>query len=386
MSRKFALAASAVLAAALVQNAVSWAQGDATVPEDQIFTVTKTEGGSVSVLGGTVIPIRVVNLLAQMPGEVEFIAGSEGDAFKESDKLVTLDIGSLLAKRQAAEAALNSAQAGLGNAVVQYNREVLTPNSQSNSMLGGAPGIFSSFMDPMRSMMGQGSPGYERQSSLYGQGVQVRTAKDQIQQALAAIRELDENVKNASSVAPFDGVILNKMIEVGDVVQPGMPLLIYGDKSRLQVQVEVPTRLLRGVKEGGTAMARVDHGDEIVVTVDRVFPSANQGGHTTTVKFGLPEGVAAHPGMYAEVLVKDPSSVGLETLVIPRSAVNWRGSLPAVFMVSEDRTKLTMRTVRLGPPNGDGKQVVLSGLNEGDTILKAPLASTRSGPYQANSL
>ncbi|MCB1877945.1 MAG: efflux RND transporter periplasmic adaptor subunit [Chromatiales bacterium] len=386
MSRKLTLAASVVMAAALAQNAISWAQDDVTVPADQIFTVTKTEGGSVSVLGGTVIPIRVVNLLAQMPGEVEFIAGSEGDAFKEGDKLVTVDIGSLLAKRQAAEAALNSAQAGLGNAIVQYNREVLTPNSQANSMLGGMPGMFSTFMDPMRSMMGQGNPGYERGSNIYGQGVQVRTAQDQIQQALAAIRELDENVKNASAVAPFDGVVLNKMVEVGDVVQPGMPLMVFGDKSLLQIQVEVPSRLLRGLKEGGMVQARVDHGEEITVTVDRIFPSANQGGHTTTVKFGIPESTPAHPGMYAEVLVNDPSSMGLQTLVIPDSSINWRGSLPAVFLVSADRAVLTMRTIRLGPPNGDGKRVVLSGLAEGDTILKAPLASTRSGPYQANTL
>ena len=354
------------------------------IPEQNVYVVTRERDTNAAVLGGTVIPHKMVKLLAQIPGEVEFVAGREGDAFGAGTQLVTLDVSSMMAKRRAALAGLNSARAGLGNAEVQYRREVLTPNSQSNAMMGGLPGMVSIFSDPMRSMMGQGSPGYERHSNLYGQGVQIQTARDAVAQAEAGLRELDENIENAVSVAPFDGVIVQKMVEVGDVVQPGMPLVVFADTSQMEIQLEVPTRLVAALSEGEEINARLDRGTELVrARVARIFPMANTGGHTTTVKIALPDDSGARAGMYAEVLVPDPNHGQGGPLTVPKSSVTWRGSLPAVFLVSPDRTEVRMRALRLGSVIGD-RVAVLSGLNEGDAILRVPDASMRSGPYQPN--
>lgn len=356
---------------------------EAVVPDDLIYTVVEDNTSNAAVFGGGVIPHKMVKLLAQMPGEVEYIAGEEGDSFNPGDYLVKLDAASLLAKRQAALAGLNSAKAGLGNAYVQYRREVLTPNSQANSMMGGLPGLFSMFGDPMREMAGEGDPDYERHSNLYGQGVQIQTAQDQIKQAEAGLRELDENIENTLSVAPFKGVIVKKMIEVGDIVQPGMPMIIFADTSRMQIQVEIPARLVNKLKEGQIVGARLDrHGEETQAKIARIFPMANLGGHTTTVKFDLPVGSNARAGMYAEVVIVDPDNEKEGLPTIPKSAITWRGSLPAVFLVSEDRTSLKMKTLRLGPKAKGDNISVLSGISVGDTILKQPLASTRSGKYQ----
>jgi multidrug efflux pump subunit AcrA (membrane-fusion protein) len=356
---------------------------DVTIPEDLIFTVEEDTSSNAAVFGGGVIPHKMVKLIAQMPGEVDYIAGEEGDAFKNGAQLVKLDADSLLAKRQAAEAGLNSARAGLGNAYVQYRREQLTPNSQANSMMGGFPGLFSVFGDPMREMVGEGDPDFERHSSLYGQGVQIQAAQGQVQQAEAGLRELDENLENTVSKAPFDGVIVKKMVEVGDVVQPGMPLVVYADTSHMQIQVEIPTRVVKRLKEGQVVGARLDRGGEPTrAKIARIFPMANLGGHTTTVKFDLPVGSIARPGMYAEVVISDPNKKQKGLPSIPESAISWRGSLPAVFLVSEDRTSLKMKTMRLGSRVRGNHYVVISGLSIGDRILKQPLASTRSGKYQ----
>jgi RND family efflux transporter MFP subunit len=285
----------------------------------------------------------------------------------------------LRAKRVQAEAALASADAGYRNSLVQYNREVFTPNSQSNSMLGGVPGIVSMFSDPMRSMMGQGSPGYERHSSLYGQGIQIETARNAVEQARAAIREIDQALENAVSFAPFDGVILKKMIEQGDIVQPGMPLVTFADITRLQIRVEVPTGLLNTVKVGRSVQAKLDNDTApIDVEIDRVFPMADPGGHTTTVKFNLPDGVEAHSGMYAEVLIPDPQKKAAAHPVIPSSAILWRGSLPAVFLVDDGGT-LKLRLIRIGDRTPDGMVSVISGIKVGDKILANPSAGTRAG-------
>lgn len=368
--------------------AVAFAQPEAanslpTVPEQQIFKVQAVEAGGHAVIGGFVVPHKMVTLLAQMPGEVEFVGGEEGDAFTAGEKLAALDIDALLAKRRAAEAGLRSARAGVGNAMVQYNREVLTPNSQANGMLGGMPSMFSMFGDPMRSFMGQGSPGYERHSNLYGQGVQVQTAQNQVAQAEAGLAELDENIENAVTVAPFNGVIVNKMIEQGDVIQPGMPMMVFADTSRMQVRAEVPARLVSGLKKGAPVRIKV-HDQIIDATVAVVFPMADMAGHTTTVKFDLPADTEINAGVSVDVMIPDNRKSASTYPSIPASAISWRGSLPAVFTVSDDKTHLRMRTVRLGAKLDGDMVTVVSGIKTGDQVLKAPQASTRSGPYTPN--
>jgi RND family efflux transporter MFP subunit len=254
-------------------------------------------------------------------------------------------------------------------------------------MLGGAPSMFSMFSDPFRSLSGEGDPAYERYSNVYGQSVLMQTARDQIEMALAGIYELDESIKNLSSVAPFQGVIVKKMVEVGDVVQPGMPIVVFADTSRMYIQVEVPARLVSNLSVDAEVSARLDQGAQPVpVKVDRIFPMANQGGHTTTVKFELPAGSDARAGMYAEVAIPASLDKTKPLAVIPNSAISWRGSLPAVFAISDDNTSLKMRTLRLGKPSGKDMVSVITGISIGDRILKEPLASTRSGPYTAPAL
>ena len=115
--------------------------------------------------------------------------------------------------------------------------------------------MFSMFSDPMREFSGQGDPDYERYSSMYGQGVQIQTAKDQIEQARAGIAELDANIENLQSITPFKGIIVKKMVEVGDIVQPGMPLVVFADTSIMQIQVEVPARLLSNLTKNSVVSA-----------------------------------------------------------------------------------------------------------------------------------
>jgi multidrug efflux pump subunit AcrA (membrane-fusion protein) len=377
-----ALLAGTSLAGIALINTQAEAENQASAapqPAHEIITVESSSVGGNIVLGGAVLPIKTVNLSAQMPGDVKFIAGQEGDHFTRGSKLVELDTAALLAKRRQAETQLASADAGYRNAMVQYNREIRSPNSQSNAMLGGAPSMFSMFSDPFRSFTGEGDPGYERHSNLYGQNVQVQTALNQVEQAKAAIRELDESINNAVSYAPFDGVILKKMIEVGDIVQPGMPLVSFADITQLQIRVEVPTNLLSMIREGDKIQARLDGSKKTIpVTVDRIYPSADATGHTTTVKFSLDDSSLARSGMYAEVMIPDPSKSGFASAVVPESAIVWRGSLPAVYKLDEAGV-LKLRLIRIGERTSDGRVIIISGIRVGDKILAKPGASTRSG-------
>ncbi len=344
----------------------------------EFIIAQKSRIGATVSLGGTVIPHREVNLVAKMPGDVLFLAGEEGDAFKKGDKLASQDVDDMMAKRAQAEAQLASADAGIRNAQMQLQNEIENPNSQPNAMMGGLPSMMTMFSNPMRNMSGRGDSSTQRQTNLYGMNVQVETANNAYKQALAAIRELDENIENATILAPFDGVILRKMVEVGQPAQPGVPLFLFGDTSKLQIRAEVPARLVKGLHKDMSLQARLDHNNDVVpITVSRIFPMADMMGHTVTVKFDIPEGSGASPGMYTEVIMPDPGSRGNELVTVPRSAVVWRGSLPAIFVQREDGS-LEMRLVRIGDTASNGWSSVLSGVKPGERVLVNPSSTTTS--------
>lgn len=350
---------------------------DVDFPAKDLITVGSDSSGGKVRLGGSVVPEQIVNLTAQMPGDVNYVAGSEGDAFNQGSVLIELDKKSLLAKREQVVTQIASAQAGYRNAVVQYNNEWVNPNSQANSMMGGAPSLFDSFSDPFRSFTGQGNNStVERSSNLYSYGVQVETARNAVYQAYAALREIDESLLNAVSYAPFNGVILKKMVEKGDVVQPGMPLVSFADVTRLQIHVSVPTRLLGTIESGAKIEAWLDGASQPVpVTINRIFPMAEAGGHTTMVKFDLPAGTDAHSGMYAEIAIPDPASRFAALPTIPRSAITWLGSLPGVYKVEQDgRSRL--RLIRIAEGVKSDKVTVISGIAAGDRILADPSQHT----------
>ncbi len=372
------VAANTLILGSFLPAASVWAESGDTVKPNTLVVSRGNLGGVVR-LGGSVVPEQVVNLTAQMPGDVAFIAGQEGDAFHQGDVLVTLDTKALLAKREQVLSQIASADAGYRNALVQYQNERANPNGQSNSMMGGAPGLFSMFSDPARSIMGKCDPEVERRTNLYSHSVQIETARNSLTQAKAALREVDEALKNADSTAPFDGVIVKKMVEKGDIVQPGMPLVSFADVTRLQIRVEVPTRLVKMLERGKILQGRIDgEPAPLPVRVDRIFPMADAGGHTTTVKFGLPISTRARSGTYAEVMLPDPASHGGALPVIPKSALVWRGSLPAVFRVMPDGN-VKLRLIRIDEPAANGMVSVISGIKVGDTIIADPSSAPGVG-------
>jgi len=351
----------------------------------QIVTVEASSTSHSILLGGTVVAFKEVTLTAQIPGRIEFIAGTEGDAFKADEILVAIDDDDLLAKRRSAVAQYNNAAAAISNARVQYDRELMSPQSRSISRSGGMgmPNMFDQmFTQPFSQSMMPGNYGgdryVDRQADLYGYGTQLTQAQNQQLATLSAIEEIDAKLRDARSFAPFDGVIIKKMVEEGDTVQPGQPLIEYADLTYLQVEVDVPIRLMSGLKKGMLIPVKIDVGNiRVDARVAQIFPSADAVRHTVTVKFDLPVDMPGGPGMYAEVMVPDSSAQAGDVPVIPDSAVLWRGSLPAVYVATEGG-KTELRLIRLGEYVSGHQVAVLSGLKIGERIFATPPASASS--------
>ena len=342
----------------------------------KIITVGSARTGISVTLGGTIVPYKVVTLNAELPGGIEQIAGKEGDAFDEGDVLVRIDDDTLLAKRQEVEAQMRIAEATLRNADVQYNKVIVSPNYQGDAMMGGLPSMMRMFTDPMRSSgFGDGDPDFERYSDIYSQQTQVESAQAAVLQADAQLKQLDAQIRNAKSIAPFSGIIMRKMVEIGDTVQPGQPLVQFADVNRLQLLAEVPARLVSGLEEGMMLPAKLDVGGvRLEVRVAQIFPSADMKRHSVKVKFDLPKGAPGSPGMYSEVMIPDMQAPVSSYPVVPTSSLLWRGTLPAVFVLDE-QGEPELRVVRVGELVDNKLVTILSGLVVGEQLLVSPSAT-----------
>jgi RND family efflux transporter MFP subunit len=193
------------------------------------------------------------------------------------------------------------------------------------------------------------------------------------------IDSLEARMRDRRAIALYPSVIIAKHVNVGDVVQPGQPLVDLADVSQLDVRLEVPSRLVGQIKLGDVVPVSLDSNVTVQAQVSQVFPVANQVQRTVTVKLALPPGVPAAPGMYVQALLAEPPGAGevLASPVVPTSAIIYRGSLPVVFVANTSGT-VELRVVRLGETVGD-KVIVLSGLQQGDKVVTSPTPHMRSG-------
>jgi multidrug resistance efflux pump len=74
----------------------------------------------------------------------------------------------------------------------------------------------------------------------------------------AQIAEADANMAERTVIAPIDGTILSRPVEVGDVVSPGAPLFVMVDLNRLYVKVYIPEPDIPKLKLGDPADVSVD--------------------------------------------------------------------------------------------------------------------------------
>lgn len=193
------------------------------------------------------------------------------------------------------------------------------------------------------------------------------------------VDEIDARLRDTRGISPFEGVVVEKLAEVGDTVQPGQALLRFADTRYLQLKVDVPARLVSALSEDMIVPAKLDVGDTYIdVRVARIFPMADSQRHTVVVKFDLPSGVPGGPGMYAEVMIPDVNTPITDMPKIPKSAVIRRGSLPAVFVLNHEGLA-EMRLVRLGDEIDNEYIAVLSGVLPGEQIFAFPSPRIRSG-------
>lgn len=201
--------------------------------------------------------------------------------------------------------------------------------------------------------------------------LRLTQAESQLAMAEASLLEVENANRYATIRAPFDGSIVSRHISVGDLANPGMPLLVIDGTGPREAVISVPAEAVKHVAKGSTLALMSSLGDRAAAEVRAVASGADPWTRTVQVRATVPNDWAT--GTAVTALVPTGTRAGV---AIPESAVLRRGQLTGVRVVTEMGQQV--RWVRLGrtlptayaPAEGAEPRVeVLSGLEPGERIV-----------------
>jgi len=311
------------------------AGGGGRVPGVEVTTVKTTRLQDDTQAVGTLKSRQSVMLRPEVAGRVSQIAFADGARVRKGQLLVQLD--DVLERAELSQA---QAQVSIARANLKRNQELLAEKFV-------APRVVE-----------------ESQASL-----QVAEA----QLALAQAR-----LGRMRIVAPFDGTVGIRTVNLGDYVKDGADLVNLEDSSSLYVDFRVPERFQSKLATGQTVKVELDAlpGQVFHAKVQALDPLVDANGRSVSVRAVLP-GMgqsALRSGMFARTTTV--FSVSDAALMVPEEAIVPQGGKQFVFVIESEgegeTRKQTSRKVEVKLGVRSNAQVqLLSGVKEGDTVVVA---------------
>lgn len=223
-------------------------------------------------------------------------------------------------------------------------------------------------LDQAEANLRQAERDWKRTSSLFNQQAVTRSDYDSADSrysvAKGSLAEALAMMGYAEILAPFDGVVTRKWVEVGDQAAPGKPLLDIEDPSRLQIEADVPEAIAASIKQDARMTIRVSQRTgELSGTVAEIAPIADPTSRTFRVKLDLPRSSGLMSGQFARLLVPVGETTSMR---VPASAVVRRGQMEIVFAVENQHAHLHL--VKTGRQVNDETEI-LSGVDAGDAVV-----------------
>jgi RND family efflux transporter MFP subunit len=347
-------------------------------PSVQVATVNARDTGPQALLNasGYVTPQRRATVAAKITGRVTGVFFTEGMHVHQGFVLATLDdsdaqraLASAKADRNATQASIADLQVQLKNAEIELHRaqELRAAGVQTQEALDNATMAVNSLK------------------------AKIDYTQQQVLAADARITVSQQAVDNCVISAPFDGIIVSKDAQVGEMVSPisagggftrtGIATIV--DMASNEIEVDVNENYIARVKPGQEVTAVLDAYPDwkIPCRVRTIIPTADRQKATVQVRIAFDK---LDPRILPDMGVK-VTFLGEEEkqaknvpagVMVPQSAIRNDGGEKIVFLVKGDQVE--RHAVKVGPADGAQMQV-LAGLTAGDTVVVAGPADLKDG-------
>jgi RND family efflux transporter MFP subunit len=221
----------------------------AAVTPQPNYTITRSFAGRIEAR-------RRTRLGFELAGTIEAVEADEGDRVAEGSNLVRLDTARLAAERAELQAELAEAESRAGFA----DRELAR---RANA----------------------GEPAFSEQA-IDEAATELETARATVGRIRAAIDRIDVDLHKSVLTAPFDAVVVERLVDDGDVVTPGTPALVLLEDGPPEVRIGLAGQALEGLASGQTRSVTVE-GQSFDATVLTVVPDRDLGARTVDARLAL---------------------------------------------------------------------------------------------------
>ncbi|SMP56156.1 efflux RND transporter periplasmic adaptor subunit [Anoxynatronum buryatiense] len=332
---------------------------------------------------GRMVPARQVQLQAQVAGRLLSLEGTEGDTVSEGQVLAVIDDGDARQRVAESRASLTLAQSRtrlLSELAVPVTREELEQLNLNREQLVRT-------LERQEALYSQGAlplePLEETRNALEVLNSRIRSTEISlaaqetggaeaaetaatVAQARSSLETLERELAKYSLQAPFNGVVLERLAEPGEWVQPGSTLLILAADEGYYAEVELDERVMGLVAVGQPARLWPEAypSREVAARVAFIAPRVNAATGTVRIQLALEEQadyLIQDLTIQAEIQVRELA----EALLLP-VAFRWEEN-PLRVLVLEDGT-VNERPITAEAVSSN-QWLILDGLSAGDQVI-----------------
>jgi RND family efflux transporter MFP subunit len=328
--------------------------------------------------GGVVAARESASISSRIVATIMAVRVKVGDRVRARDVLVTLDAPDIVERTGQARAGAVAAEKALAQAraeqrAAEAEQRVASAWQNRITALHARHSATDQERDEADARLSAAA------ARLAGAQAGIEGAEAQLASARAAVGVATATESFTALLAPFDGIVTERLTDPGNLAAPGVPLLRMESDGARQVLVRMDEARAAYVHPGdrvnvlidADSRAVADSGVEgVVAEVARVIGTDQR---AFAVKVNVPATVTARTGTFARVIFRGAAR---RVLIVPAQAIQQLGQVSSVYVVQDGVARL--RLIQVGPSSPDGVEV-LAGLDTGESIVTSGLAQVSDG-------
>ncbi len=207
-----------------------------------------------------------------------------------------------------------------------------------------------------------------------------RSALGAVEQARGALSTARAYLKETKVLAPFDGRVIDTLIEEGEMASPGYPLVRMEGDGELEFEATVTAQDISALAVGQAVTVNVEVGRgekrDIPGVIHEIVPAMDRVTHSNTVRVRISETKDLRSGMFGRATFSRVMG-SCPGVVIDEDRLVRNGQLSAVYVV-DATDHIRLRLVREGRVNS-GRVEIVSGLANGDRLVVSEISVLQDG-------